>query len=197
MLGALAVDVAAVQSDVAQNAIIELREQVAPPRPFLPLHDLVHQVYQQPRRGRRSPYPGPRRHRNWPTCIDTISKHIDNLIENFGLSPNQIDFIRDVNHKLVTMTNWMPDLAGHKGPRYRAIAETLAEDVRNGRLAAGTRLPTHRDLAWKLRVTIGTVSRAYAEAERRGLIAGEVGRGTFVRPLGGGAAARPIARLPS
>jgi len=89
------------------------------------------------------------------------------------------------------MTNWMPDLAGHKGPRYRAIAETLAEDVRNGRLAAGTRLPTHRDLAWKLRVTIGTISRAYAEAERRGLIVGEVGRGTFVRPQGGAAPIMP------
>ena len=87
------------------------------------------------------------------------------------------------------MTNWMPDLAGHKGPRYRAIAETLAEDVSNGRLAAGARLPTHRDLAWKLHVTIGTISRAYAEAERRGLIVGEVGRGTFVRPL---AAALPV-----
>ena len=79
------------------------------------------------------------------------------------------------------MTNWIPDLSGHKGPRYRAIAEALAEDVRGGRLAAGTRLPTHRDLAWKLRLTIGTVSRAYAEAERRGLVIGEVGRGTFVR----------------
>jgi DNA-binding transcriptional MocR family regulator len=30
-------------------------------------------------------------------------------------------------------------------------------------------------------VTVGTVSRAYAEAERRGLIYGEVGRGTYVR----------------
>ena len=79
------------------------------------------------------------------------------------------------------MTNWLPDLSRHNGPRYRAIAEALAEDVRGGRLAAGTRLPTHRDLAWKLRLTIGTVSRAYAEAERRGLIAGEVGRGTYVR----------------
>jgi DNA-binding transcriptional MocR family regulator len=79
------------------------------------------------------------------------------------------------------MTIWQPDLASHSGPRYRAIAEALAEDVREGRLVAGTRLPTHRDLAWKLRVTIGTVSRAYAEAERRGLVIGEVGRGTFVR----------------
>ena len=89
------------------------------------------------------------------------------------------------------MTSWLPDLSNHKGPRYRAIAEALAEDVRAGRLAAGTRLPTHRDLAWKLRVTIGTVSRAYAEAERRGLIAGEVGRGTYVRQPGRSAAMMP------
>jgi DNA-binding transcriptional MocR family regulator len=89
------------------------------------------------------------------------------------------------------MTNWVPNLAGHKGPRYRAIAEALARDLRDGRLAAGTRLPTHRDLAWKLRVTVGTVSRAYAEAERRGLIVGEVGRGTFVRPPAGVAAITP------
>jgi DNA-binding transcriptional MocR family regulator len=79
------------------------------------------------------------------------------------------------------MTSWMPDLTDHRGPRYRAIAEALADDVRRGTLAAGARLPTHRDLAWRLKVTVGTVSRAYAEAERRGLIAGEVGRGTFVR----------------
>src|SRR5438552_19101006 len=89
------------------------------------------------------------------------------------------------------MTNWTPDLSGRNGPRYRAIAEALAEDVRGGRLAAGTQLPTHRDLAWKLRVTIGTVSRAYAEAERRGLIVGEVGRGTYVRHPAGMAPIMP------
>lgn len=53
--------------------------------------------------------------------------------------------------------------------------------MRRGVLGSGTRLPTHRDLAWRLKVTIGTVSRAYAEAERRGLVAGEVGRGTYIR----------------
>src|ERR1700751_5314500 len=62
------------------------------------------------------------------------------------------------------MTNWTPDLSGRDGPRYRAIAEALAEDVRRGRLAAGTQLPTQRDLAWKLSGTTG-----------------EVGRGTYVR----------------
>ena len=71
-------------------------------------------------------------------------------------------------------------------PRYLAIAEALAEDVSSARLAAGAQLPTHRDLADRLGVTVGTVSRAYAEASRRGLIAGEVGRGTFVRAPAGG-----------
>ena len=79
------------------------------------------------------------------------------------------------------MTSWHPELDRYRGPRYRAIAEALAADVREGRLPVGTRLPTHRDLAWRLKVTVGTVSRAYAEAERRGLISGEVGRGTYVR----------------
>jgi DNA-binding transcriptional MocR family regulator len=84
------------------------------------------------------------------------------------------------------MTNlqWQPDLARQRGPLYRAIADALASDIRAGRLPVGTRLPTHRDLAWNLKVTVGTVTRAYAEAERRGLISGEVGRGTYVRPTG-------------
>ena len=79
------------------------------------------------------------------------------------------------------MTKWSPDLDQASGPRYVAIADALAADISTGRLTPGTRLPTHRDLAWDLKVTVGTVSRAYAEAERRGLIYGEVGRGTYVR----------------
>lgn len=79
------------------------------------------------------------------------------------------------------MTSWSPDLESRPGPRYLAIAEQLARDLDSGKLKPGDRLPTHRDLAWTLGVTVGTVTRAYAEAERRGLIAGEVGRGTFVR----------------
>ena len=75
---------------------------------------------------------------------------------------------------------------------YQGIARLLRERIVNGRWQAGQRLPTHRDLAWHLKVTVGTVTRAYAEAERRGLIAGEVGRGTYVRPAGaGGRSERP------
>ncbi len=84
------------------------------------------------------------------------------------------------------MTIWTPDLDKHSGPRYLAIAEAIAGDIRAGRLHSGARLPTHRDLAYRIGVTVGTVTRAYAEAERRGLIAGEVGRGTYVRDAGAG-----------
>jgi DNA-binding transcriptional MocR family regulator len=83
------------------------------------------------------------------------------------------------------MTIWRPSLRPGI-PRYLAITESLASDVASSRLAAGTQLPTHRDLAEALGVTIGTVSRAYAEAARRGIVSGEVGRGTFVRSAAGG-----------
>ena len=93
------------------------------------------------------------------------------------------------------VTGWTPDLGRHRGPRYRAIADALAADIASGRLATGQQLPTHRDLAYRLRVTVGTVSRAYAEAVRRGLIGGEIGRGTFVRARS--EAAAPVPALPS
>jgi DNA-binding transcriptional MocR family regulator len=86
-----------------------------------------------------------------------------------------------VKPDIVTMTMWVPDVTERRGPLYQAIVDALAEDTSRGLLAAGDRLPTHRELADRLGVTVGTVTRAYAEAARRGLVAGEVGRGTFAR----------------
>jgi DNA-binding transcriptional MocR family regulator len=91
--------------------------------------------------------------------------------------------LNEVNEYIVTMTIWLPKLEERSGPLYLAIADQLARDLAAGRIKPGDRLPTHRELAWKLGVTVGTVTRAYAEAERRGLIAGEVGRGTFIREI--------------
>jgi DNA-binding transcriptional MocR family regulator len=76
---------------------------------------------------------------------------------------------------------WLPNLDGRKGPVYRAIADAIDEDVERGNLRAGARLPPHRDLADHLGLTVTTITRAYAEASRRGLTSGHVGRGTFIR----------------
>jgi len=79
------------------------------------------------------------------------------------------------------MTMWLPDLAPWPGPRYVALAEALAQDIASGTLLEGTRLPPQRELAYRLGVTVGTVSRAFTLAAERGLVSGEVGRGTYVR----------------
>jgi DNA-binding transcriptional MocR family regulator len=97
-----------------------------------------------------------------------------------------------VNVIFVTMTKWSPDLSDFAGPRYQAIATAIEADRAAGRLEAGERLPTHRALAWRLGVTVGTVTRAYTEAQRRGLVIGEVGRGTFVRGQARDSAMMPI-----
>jgi len=87
------------------------------------------------------------------------------------------------------MTSWTPNLDPQL-PRYLAIAQAIAADLESGRLTPGDKLPTHRELAWQLGVTVGTVTRAYQEAERRGLVSGEVGRARFLRdPLAGRSAA--------
>lgn len=63
---------------------------------------------------------------------------------------------------------------------YIDLADRLAAEISRGERRPGERLPTHRELAWKLGRSVGTVTRAYRELERRGLVRGEVGRGTFV-----------------
>lgn len=78
------------------------------------------------------------------------------------------------------MSTWKPTLPRGESPLYLAIANSIAEDIAKGRLAEGERLPPQRDLADELKVALTTVTRAYSEAERRGLVSGEVGRGTFV-----------------
>ena len=80
------------------------------------------------------------------------------------------------------MTEWKPDIASRHGRRYLAIADALADDIKNGLVRPGDRLPTHRELAYQMGLSVSTVSKGYAEAVRRQLILSEVGRGTFVMP---------------
>nr|WP_211247396.1 PLP-dependent aminotransferase family protein [Cryptosporangium arvum] len=67
--------------------------------------------------------------------------------------------------------------------RYKALVDSFAADIRNGELAPGTRLPTHRRLAADHGIAVVTATRVYAELEAIGLVSREQGRGTFVRDL--------------
>ena len=79
------------------------------------------------------------------------------------------------------MTISLPRRQERRQPVYREIADAIAREIKAGRLKPGERLPTQRELATQLGVTLTTVTRAYAEADRRGLVRGEVGRGTYAR----------------
>jgi DNA-binding transcriptional MocR family regulator len=79
------------------------------------------------------------------------------------------------------MQDWTPNLALSDKPRYLAIADAIAEDIRSGRLTASDRLPPQRKLARRLDIDFTTVARGYLEAQKRGLIESHVGRGTYVR----------------
>jgi DNA-binding transcriptional MocR family regulator len=98
--------------------------------------------------------------------------------------------------------HWLKRLETSDRPAYLLIADLIAEDVRNGRLAARDRLPTLRVLADALQLNYTTVARAYAEARKRGLIDSRVGTGTYIRgsspavPLRGGTGAEMTMNLP-
>lgn len=79
------------------------------------------------------------------------------------------------------MTNWLPSLEAGTGPLYVRIADDAENAIKSGALPLGAKLPPQRDLAYDVGVTIGTISRAYALLRERGLVNGEVGRGTYVQ----------------
>ncbi|WP_069300985.1 PLP-dependent aminotransferase family protein [Neptunicoccus sediminis] len=77
-------------------------------------------------------------------------------------------------------TIWPPDLDNASGPKYLAVVHALREAIAAGELEPGCKLPTVRDLAWDLKITPGTVARAYRRATDDGLLDAAVGRGTYV-----------------
>ncbi|MFA1624875.1 PLP-dependent aminotransferase family protein [Rhizobium mongolense] len=80
-----------------------------------------------------------------------------------------------------TLLRWRPRQLASEGPRYLALVNALEKEIADGRLSDGDRMPAHRDLARELGLSVGTVSKAYQEAEQRGIVSGHVGQGTFVR----------------
>lgn len=66
------------------------------------------------------------------------------------------------------------------GPKYKALAEAIKGAIQASELAVGVKLPPVRELAWNLKITPGTVARAYSILTDAGFLEAVVGRGTFV-----------------
>jgi DNA-binding transcriptional MocR family regulator len=81
---------------------------------------------------------------------------------------------------MLRQSPWTPRLADVEASTAERLVQALADDIIEGRLKGGDRLPAHRDLAWKLGIGLGTVTKAYAALDRRGLTRSVKGRGTFV-----------------
>jgi len=65
-------------------------------------------------------------------------------------------------------------------PFYRQVVDQLGGLIRSGQLPPNARLPSFRELAPQLLVSLITVRRAYADLEAAGLIVSRQGQGTFV-----------------
>jgi DNA-binding transcriptional MocR family regulator len=75
---------------------------------------------------------------------------------------------------------WRPRLIESARMKYLGIVEALEADIRSGRVARGERLPPQRAIAEALDVDLTTVTRAFNEARRRGLVEAQAGRGIFI-----------------
>ncbi|MGK7377176.1 PLP-dependent aminotransferase family protein [Planococcus sp. 1R117A] len=78
--------------------------------------------------------------------------------------------------------SWKPDKKALKRPVFSSLASMLEQDIANGFLAPGSKLPPQRELADFLDLNFTTITRAYKVCERKGLIYAITGSGTFVAP---------------
>lgn len=75
---------------------------------------------------------------------------------------------------------WKPDRRRLKRPIYQSLSQQLEQDIADGSLPPGTKLPPQRELADFLDVNFTTITRVYKISEHKGLTYGIVGKGTFV-----------------
>lgn len=68
-----------------------------------------------------------------------------------------------------------------KSPMYQQIMEQITQRIAVGDWPPGTPLPSIRELAMDIKVSVITVKRAYLELEREGVIATQQGKGCWVQ----------------
>ena len=75
---------------------------------------------------------------------------------------------------------WEPKLDRNSGPLYQNLARQLEQDIADGVIKPGTKLPPQRELADFLDLNVSTISKAFKLCELKGLLSATVGNGTFV-----------------
>ncbi|MGH2615811.1 MAG: PLP-dependent aminotransferase family protein, partial [Thermomicrobiales bacterium] len=105
-----------------------------------------------------------------PLCLDTVAMHPEAVERSAHHGPSEDSLTMLTLHS-----------SAHR-PLYQQIIETLRREIADGTRAAGTRLPSSRQLAHDLSVSRITVVTAYAELEAEGVIESRAGSGTFVLP---------------
>lgn len=80
-------------------------------------------------------------------------------------------------------------------PRYVQISEMLTREIVAGLIPDGARLPPERQMAQDLSISVGTLRKALAEMEGRGLLVRRQGSGNYVRASGDTGAVYAFLRL--
>jgi len=78
------------------------------------------------------------------------------------------------------LADWVRLDATAGTPLFEQLRTQIIDGIREGRLAAGARLPTVRDLAGRLGLAVNTVARTYRELETAGMVETRRRLGTFV-----------------
>ena len=81
---------------------------------------------------------------------------------------------------MAEVVQWFRIDSESSAPLFDQLRTAVIAAVRDGRLAAGTRLPTVRELAGELGLAVNTVARAYRELESAGIVETRGRRGTFI-----------------
>jgi DNA-binding transcriptional regulator YhcF (GntR family) len=87
------------------------------------------------------------------------------------------------------LADWVQLDAKAGTPLFDQLRTQIIDGIRDGRLAAGARLPTVRDLAARLGLAVNTVARTYRELEMAGMVETRRRLGTFVCGVDPGEAA--------
>ena len=86
-------------------------------------------------------------------------------------------------------------IAARPLPRWVQVSERMIREIGAGRLAHGARLPPEREMAADLGIAVGTLRKALADLEGKGLLERRQGSGNYVRRLAGLAGIYSLFRL--